>query len=237
MKSRCSMCKEEFLVRVEVLDNLPYCRWCHQAMLDLRDHVVRPRTEEEAKLAKAEADDAAAMECMSAEMKSKDEAARGWAEAVMGDLMKEVERMKDEEKQSQEKQVKDVADLGTESSTIGREAVIEAVAELCHQAARRYNQLIGDTELPSWSEAPDWQKKSVKAGVRAFARNPDVTPRSEPRELDAVQGAGGLEVRQGQGCREEAAPGHGTVRQSAHDAEVQGLPLHFHLPRFSFQDP
>lgn len=53
--------------------------------------------------------------------------------------------------------------------------VIDSVAELCHEVNRAYCVAIGDDSQLSWSEAPDWQKESVKKGVIARFLSP-MTP-------------------------------------------------------------
>lgn len=47
---------------------------------------------------------------------------------------------------------------------------VERIAELCHEASRRYCELLGDRSQVAWSEAPDWQRESVITGVIAVLR-------------------------------------------------------------------
>ena len=49
----------------------------------------------------------------------------------------------------------------------------ENIAILCHEANRAYCKSIGDNSQVSWSEAPEWQKKSAINGVRFHLSNPD----------------------------------------------------------------
>jgi hypothetical protein len=45
---------------------------------------------------------------------------------------------------------------------------IEAIARTVHEANRSYCLLIGDNSQPSWTDAPEWQKKSARLGVRGI---------------------------------------------------------------------
>lgn len=42
---------------------------------------------------------------------------------------------------------------------------IEACARAAHEVNRAYCLAIGDTSQPSWDDAPDWQKESIRKGV------------------------------------------------------------------------
>ena len=42
----------------------------------------------------------------------------------------------------------------------------DEIARVCHEVNRAYCEALGDTSQPDWRDAPDWQKKSVLAGVR-----------------------------------------------------------------------
>ncbi len=53
---------------------------------------------------------------------------------------------------------------------------IEEAARVANETNRGYCQFLGDMTPPAWDEAPDWQRDSVRAGVRAIATNPDLTP-------------------------------------------------------------
>lgn len=46
------------------------------------------------------------------------------------------------------------------------------VARTCHMTNRAYCQAIGDMSVPTWEEAPDWQKNSVINGVKMHVANP-----------------------------------------------------------------
>lgn len=52
----------------------------------------------------------------------------------------------------------------------------EKCAELAHEINRAYCKALGDTSQPAWADAPDWQKDSVRAGVRHKLDNPAATP-------------------------------------------------------------
>lgn len=54
--------------------------------------------------------------------------------------------------------------------------ILELVARVCHEANRSYCESIGDHSQPAWADAPDWQKKSVMAGVENVFDNPDSSP-------------------------------------------------------------
>ena len=53
---------------------------------------------------------------------------------------------------------------------------IEDIAEVCHNVNRAYCQAIGDDSQPVWTDAPDWMRDGVIAGVYAHINNPDMTP-------------------------------------------------------------
>lgn len=53
---------------------------------------------------------------------------------------------------------------------------IEEIAKACHEVIRVYRLALGDTSQPPWEEAPDWQRESSIAGVKAQI-NGTVTPR------------------------------------------------------------
>lgn len=43
---------------------------------------------------------------------------------------------------------------------------VDEIAMVCHEANRAYCSAMGDNSQPSWSDAPDWQKKSAIDGVK-----------------------------------------------------------------------
>jgi len=49
------------------------------------------------------------------------------------------------------------------------------LAAICHEANRALCRALGDHSQPEWSEAPDWQRDSAVAGVKAHLREP-LTP-------------------------------------------------------------
>lgn len=47
--------------------------------------------------------------------------------------------------------------------------LIDALAEICHEVNRAYcRSAMNDTSHEEWSKAPDWQKDSCRAGVKAL---------------------------------------------------------------------
>ena len=53
---------------------------------------------------------------------------------------------------------------------------IESIAYACHEVNRAYCAAIGDNSQPAWDDAPQWQKDSAIAGVKAVISNPKGTP-------------------------------------------------------------
>lgn len=53
---------------------------------------------------------------------------------------------------------------------------IEKIAKLCHEINRIFCEFLGDNSQAPWDQAPDWQKQSCIAGVKAFCQNPLKTP-------------------------------------------------------------
>jgi RyR domain. len=49
------------------------------------------------------------------------------------------------------------------------------LAAICHEANRALCRAIGDHSQPEWADAPDWQRYSAVAGVKAHLREP-LTP-------------------------------------------------------------
>lgn len=55
---------------------------------------------------------------------------------------------------------------------IGRpDAIVLHAARVAHDVSR----VLGDNSQPSWSEAPEWQRRSALLGVRAIQANPGIT--------------------------------------------------------------
>lgn len=50
------------------------------------------------------------------------------------------------------------------------------IAEVVHEVNRAYCQSIGDFSLPSWQDAPEWQKSTVIKGVEFHIANPLAGP-------------------------------------------------------------
>lgn len=53
---------------------------------------------------------------------------------------------------------------------------ITLAAATAHEVNRIYCRGLGDHSQVSWEEAPDWQRESAEAGVRAIIANPATTP-------------------------------------------------------------
>jgi len=65
------------------------------------------------------------------------------------------------------------------------------IARVCHEANRAYCATLGDYTQLLWSDAPDWQRDSCVAGVKAALANPEQTPESSHRgwmELKLAEG-------------------------------------------------
>lgn len=62
------------------------------------------------------------------------------------------------------------ASLGVEPVRLGD------VARVCHEANRGMCAALGDESQLPWDEAPDWQRESCIAGVRAIWENCELTP-------------------------------------------------------------
>lgn len=52
----------------------------------------------------------------------------------------------------------------------------ENLAEICHEANRRYCRTLGDHSQPNWEMAPAWQKESAINGVCFHLKNPGAPP-------------------------------------------------------------
>lgn len=53
----------------------------------------------------------------------------------------------------------------------------EYIASIAHNVNRAYCQALGDHSQPVWEEAPQWQKDSAIAGVKAIWQKPNSTPK------------------------------------------------------------
>ncbi|MFC4726314.1 RyR domain-containing protein [Glycocaulis abyssi] len=53
---------------------------------------------------------------------------------------------------------------------------IETIARVCHEAVRAYCEALGETALPPWDEAEDWQVEATLAAVCFRVENPDASP-------------------------------------------------------------
>lgn len=56
------------------------------------------------------------------------------------------------------------------------DAEVLNIARVAHEVNRAYCTSIGDTSQPAWADAPQWQKDSAVAGVKAHLQNPGLTP-------------------------------------------------------------
>ncbi|HJW55858.1 MAG TPA: RyR domain-containing protein [Burkholderiaceae bacterium] len=58
-------------------------------------------------------------------------------------------------------------DLMSAGVRFALEYAVQSVARVAHEVNRAYCQATGDNSQPEWNDAPDWQKQSATAGVRA----------------------------------------------------------------------
>lgn len=56
---------------------------------------------------------------------------------------------------------------------------VELLSKLSHEINRAYCASIGDTSQVEWEEAPDWQKDSARAGVRAVLNGEATSPEQQ----------------------------------------------------------
>jgi len=54
---------------------------------------------------------------------------------------------------------------------------VEQIAKICHEANRAYCETLEDFSQLRWEDAPEWQKESVRSGVRSHLENPGLTPK------------------------------------------------------------
>lgn len=54
--------------------------------------------------------------------------------------------------------------------------LVEQIARACHEVNRAYCRFEGDHSQPAWELAPNWQKESAIAGVKAALANPKLKP-------------------------------------------------------------
>lgn len=59
------------------------------------------------------------------------------------------------------------------------ESILNDAARAAHEANAAYCSGIGDHSQPCWTEAPEWQRESAKAGVRAIYDNPSMGPSAQ----------------------------------------------------------
>lgn len=52
----------------------------------------------------------------------------------------------------------------------------EGIARICHEVNRAYCESLGDHSQPPWEEAPEWQRESALAGVKAFLEAGGLSP-------------------------------------------------------------
>lgn len=53
---------------------------------------------------------------------------------------------------------------------------IDAIAAACHEVNRQYCLALGDASQPTWADAPEWQRESIRKGVLLHIANPDASP-------------------------------------------------------------
>lgn len=56
---------------------------------------------------------------------------------------------------------------------------VELLAKLSHEINRAYCAATGDNSLVEWDDSPDWQKYSVRAGVRAVLNGEATSPEQQ----------------------------------------------------------
>lgn len=56
---------------------------------------------------------------------------------------------------------------------------IHEIAAVCHEVNRAYCAAIGDHSQVPWDEAPEWQRQSAIAGVKAKVENPSMGPKAQ----------------------------------------------------------
>jgi len=52
---------------------------------------------------------------------------------------------------------------------------VEHIAKICHETNRAYREVIGETTLPRWEDAPDWLRQATIEGVIFLLENPGVS--------------------------------------------------------------
>lgn len=52
---------------------------------------------------------------------------------------------------------------------------IVRIAKVCHNVNKAYCLALGDTSVPTWEDAPAWQKESIIAGVKLHLNNPNAS--------------------------------------------------------------
>lgn len=68
---------------------------------------------------------------------------------------------------------------------------IERIARTCHEVNRVVCRAMGDQSQERWEKAPDWQRESVLAGVKAALADPGRTPRESHEAWMARRRAAG----------------------------------------------
>lgn len=57
-----------------------------------------------------------------------------------------------------------------------REAEVEEAARIAYETNAGYCRYLGDDSQPPWNLAKEWQRESVRQGVRQVFLNPTMTP-------------------------------------------------------------
>ena len=68
---------------------------------------------------------------------------------------------------------------------------ISGIAQVCHEANRRYCLTIGDASQAPWEDAPAWQRESAVKGVEFNIANPDAPASASHDSWLAVKRADG----------------------------------------------
>lgn len=71
------------------------------------------------------------------------------------------------------------------------ETIIGRIARVCLEANRAYCQAIGDNSMPTWDEAPQWQRDTNIAGVKFHISNWNAGPEASHNAWMATKLADG----------------------------------------------
>lgn len=68
---------------------------------------------------------------------------------------------------------------------------VDQIAAIAHESNRQLCCVLGETDQPAWEDAPDWQKASVRAGVRALREGGSTDPEENHQRWRAHKEAQG----------------------------------------------